>query len=55
MVYIFSTNYIGIDLVHHEIFRAKVGKGGIKLCRTRATYTLGCLIVVDYMSEASPE
>ena len=23
------TNYIGVDLAHYEIFRAKVGKGGI--------------------------
>ena len=23
------TNYISIDLAHHEIFCAKVGKGGI--------------------------
>ena len=23
------TTYISVDLVHHEIFRAKVGKGGI--------------------------
>ena len=25
-----GTAYISVDLVHHEIFRAKVGKGGIK-------------------------
>ena len=23
------TTYISVDLAHHEIFRAKVGKGGI--------------------------
>ena len=27
MVY---TTYISVDLAHHEIFRANVGKGGIK-------------------------
>ena len=26
---IFHTTYISVDLAHHEIFRAKVGKGGI--------------------------
>ena len=26
---IFYTTYISVDLAHHEIFRAKVGKGGI--------------------------
>ena len=29
MVYLFYTTYIGVDLAHHEIFRAKFGKGGI--------------------------
>ena len=24
------TTYISVDLEHHEIYRAKVGKGGIK-------------------------
>ena len=26
------TTYISVDLVHYEIFRAKVGKGGINQC-----------------------
>ena len=30
MVSLFYTTYISVDLAHHEIFRAKVGKGGIK-------------------------
>ena len=30
MVYLFYTTYISVDLAQHEIFRAKVGKGGIK-------------------------
>ena len=32
MVYLFYTTYISVDLAHHElqVFRAKVGKGGIK-------------------------
>ena len=30
MVLLFYTTYISVDLAHREIFRAKVGKGGIK-------------------------
>ena len=29
MVLLFYTTYISVDLAHHEIFRAEVGKGGI--------------------------
>ena len=29
MVLLFYTTYINVDLVHHETFCAKVGKGGI--------------------------
>ena len=29
MVLLFYTTYISIDLAHHEIYRAKVGKGVI--------------------------
>ena len=29
MVYIFYNTYISVDLAHRELFRAKVGKGGI--------------------------
>ena len=29
MVLLLDTTYISVDLAHHEIFRAKVGKGGI--------------------------
>ena len=28
---LFYTTYISVDLVHHNIFSAKVGKGGIKV------------------------
>ena len=31
MVCVFYTNYIGVDLAHHEIFRANAGKGCITL------------------------
>ena len=30
MVYLFYTTYISVDIVHHEICHAKIGKGGIK-------------------------
>ena len=29
MVQLFYTTYISVDLAHHKIFRAEVGKGGI--------------------------
>ena len=29
MVLLFYTTYMSVDLAHHEIFRAKVGKGYI--------------------------
>ena len=32
MVSLFYTTYINVDLAHHEIFRAKVGKGGMNSC-----------------------
>ena len=31
MVLLFYTTYMSVDLAHHEIFRAKVGKDGIIL------------------------
>ena len=31
MVKLFYTTYISVDLAHHEIFHAKVGKGGISM------------------------
>ena len=30
MVLLFYTTYISVDLSHHEIFHAKVDKGGFK-------------------------
>ena len=30
MVSLFYATYISVDLAHHEIFHAKVGKGGIR-------------------------
>ena len=29
MVELFYTTYTSVDLAHHEIYRVKVGKGGI--------------------------
>ena len=34
MVYLFYTTYISVDIAHHEIYRAKDGKGGIRQCVT---------------------
>ena len=31
MVYLFYTTYISVDLAHHKIFHAKVGKVSIKV------------------------
>ena len=31
LYHLFYTTYISVDLARHEIFRAKVGKGGIKV------------------------
>ena len=33
------TTYISVDIAHHEIFNAKVGKGGIKHCITYLALT----------------
>ena len=37
MVSLFYTAYISVDLAHYELFRAKVGKGGISLNHTLQT------------------
>ena len=37
MVSLFYTTYISVDLAHHEIFLAKVGKGGINQDKLSAT------------------
>ena len=31
MVLLFYTAYFSVDLAHHDMFRAKVGKGGINV------------------------
>ena len=38
MVEVFYTTYISVDLVHLEIFHAKVGKGGIKRIKLHGTF-----------------
>ena len=50
MVYLFYTTYISVDLAHHEIFHAKVGKGGIMLNTSR----LWCLTVSLSLSHWYP-
>ena len=46
MVLLFSTTYISVDLAHHELFWAQVGKGGINVHKT--------LFSVDCVSECAP-
>ena len=31
------TTYISVDLAHHKIFRVKVGKGGINMCKAKSS------------------
>ena len=41
MASLFYTTYICVDLAHHEIFGAKVGKGGIRtdnFCMQHSSY-----------------
>ena len=47
IVKLFYTTYISVDDAHTEIFRAKVGKGGIKsliLHRAKLTGVTKCMI-----------
>ena len=39
MVLLFHTTYISVYISHREIFRANVGKGGIKLYGKKLVYT----------------
>ena len=41
MVLLFYTTYISVDLAHHEIFHAKVGKGGINDTKQANSYKAG--------------
>ena len=41
MVLLFYTTYISVDLAHHEIFHAKVGKGGINDTKQANSYIAG--------------
>ena len=48
MVYLFYTTYISVDLAHHEIFCAKVGKEGIMLFTPSSDYVFGGLCCKQY-------
>ena len=37
------TTYISVDLAHHETFRAKVDKGGIKFDNTEKAFHFCCM------------
>ena len=39
MIKLFHTTYISVDIAHHEIFHAKVGKSGIKCSKLIIGYT----------------
>ena len=41
-------SYISVDLAHHEIFRAKVGKGGIIL--VSKSVCLHIQVILSYIS-----
>ena len=43
---VFYTTYISVDLAHHEIFRAKVGMGGINGSSSWTKVDLQRVIVV---------
>ena len=40
MVYLIYTTYISIDLVHHKVFHAKFGKGGIWIINISEQWTI---------------
>ena len=40
MVFLFNTTYISVNLAHHELFHAKVGKGGLN---QNLMYWLKCM------------
>ena len=43
MVYLSYVTYISVDLAHHEIFYAKVGRGGIRVNRLQFSYQISRL------------
>ena len=51
MVKLFYTTYISVHLAHHEIFCAKVGKGGI----IRIALRVSTCIVHVQLAESRPE
>ena len=50
MVQLFYTTYISVDIVHHEIFHAKVGKGGIKILKTM-NFTIQLMNLLGHMDK----
>ena len=47
MVLLFYTTYISVDLARHEIFHAKVGKGGINICTQLSIIELARGFILD--------
>ena len=56
MVLLFYITYISVNLAHHEIFRAKVGKGGImnNWLLQNSYYLIKCLCKVVKISHFFP-
>ena len=48
MVLLFYTTYISVDLVYHEIFHTKVGKGGIKRVKLRVESTTLAILYMQF-------
>ena len=46
--WVFYTTYISVDLEHREIFRAKVGKGGIMIGGTVFSHRLIILYALKH-------
>ena len=51
---LFYTTYISVNLAHHEIFGAKVGKGGIK-AYARLTLCLPCYLLITFANSLEPD
>ena len=50
MVQLFYTTYISVNLAHHEIFRARVGKDGIKLSNRWQRYRYAVEIQIQRLT-----
>ena len=49
MVLLFYTTFISVDRADHEVFRAEVCKGGIKLYKLGQDLTTSCCLTRTYV------